>query len=498
MKKISLIALSLLVISFIGYCKTNAQEKPNVTGASGVEKPNPDQIPENRRPKLIDPNAPKDYVFEDAVREIPYVTDDGKNRSVMMQRRLQEVMSLSDKLHLEVNDESLSSFNGYKNVLLLLEEYEEKLKELPNEIEWRDKFIEKTKKSRHLFIYLRCKDYCSKLEEMLRDIDSSPLEIFDFMDELVPYVKNYPDTALYLYFQKNLRNYGELIAEPEITSKYPIVASHGFLNILKIIGNTYNIEFVVEPLVFDAINVEASSWEPSSSRKAGTRQTLKIGNAEYGFVWIPAGEFDMGSPESEEDRGSNEVLHHVKLTKGFWMLETEVTQALYQEIMGGNPSNFKGDDLPVENVSWHEAMEFCKELTTRLSDDLEASLPTEAQWEYSCRAGTKTAYWYGDVADSSMMTYNEDKTTLVKSYKPNPWGLYDMHGNVWEWTSDDYGDYPSETVTDPKAPSGASNPVIRGGAWYSSLRTYRSAFRYKGSAYRRGRGLGFRFLLSCD
>ena len=88
----------------------------------------------------------------------------------------------------------------------------------------------------------------------------------------------------------------------------------------------------------------------------------------------------MGSPESEEDRGSNEVLHHVKLTKGFWMLETEVTQALYQEIMGGNPSNFKGDDLPVENVSWHEAMEFCKELTTRLSDDLEASLPTEAQW----------------------------------------------------------------------------------------------------------------------
>ena len=258
---------------------------------------------------------------------------------------------------------------------------------------------------------------------------------------------------------------------------------------------------------------EATGWGESSSRKAGTRQTLKIGNAEYGFRWIPAGEFDMGSPKSEQEEASagakkkgfnidysDEKLHHVKLTHDFWALETEVTQALYQEIMGENPSRFKGADLPVEMVSWDDAQKFCAELTKRLPAGLKASLPTEAQWEYMARAGTKTAYWYGDSADSGKMNYNNNKgkTTPVKSYAPNAWGLYDVSGNVWEWCLDYFGDYPTGTVIDPKGPNSASSRVNRGGSWGGLAGFCRSACRFNYSPGVRFNYLGFRFLLVCD
>ncbi len=243
-----------------------------------------------------------------------------------------------------------------------------------------------------------------------------------------------------------------------------------------------------------------SMWSESSSRKAGTRQTLKIGDAEYGFCWIPAGEFDMGSLESEEDRYGNERLHHVKFTRGFWMLETPTTQALYEKVIGENPSKFKGDDRPVERVSWVDATKFCAELTTRLPKGAKASLPTEAQWEYACRAGTTTAYWYGNSADSGKMNYdnNVDETTPVEKYPANPWGLYDMHGNVWEWCLDYFGGYPTGTATDPKGPNSASKRVSRGGGWRNNASRCRSANRCRFVAVNRFSTLGFRFLLSCD
>jgi formylglycine-generating enzyme required for sulfatase activity len=162
---------------------------------------------------------------------------------------------------------------------------------------------------------------------------------------------------------------------------------------------------------FVAASLKRSNWQNSAKRRAGARQTLKIGRAKYGFVWIPAGEFDMGSPESEENRVEIEKLHHVKLTKGFWTLETETTQALYQEVMGTNPSDSQGDDLPVETVSWDDATKFCAELTKRLPAGLTATLPTEAQWEYACRAGTKTAYWHGD---SPALVQRETTTAAMK------------------------------------------------------------------------------------
>ncbi|MBR0224928.1 MAG: SUMF1/EgtB/PvdO family nonheme iron enzyme [Thermoguttaceae bacterium] len=255
----------------------------------------------------------------------------------------------------------------------------------------------------------------------------------------------------------------------------------------------------------------AMKWSASTRRKAGTRQTLEIGSEEYGFCWIPAGEFDMGSPSSEEERDDDETLHHVKLTKGFWMLETPVTQSLYEEVMKENPSHFKGGNLPVECVSWDEANEFCEELTKRLPSGLRASLPTEAQWEYSCRAGTKTAFSFGNELNgdqancdgnypygSSRKGKYLEKTSPVKSYDPNACGLYDMHGNVWEWVLDYYGDYPTGTVVDPKGPDTASSRVIRGGGWGNSARYCRSANRYWRTPDIRNYRLGFRFLLSCD
>lgn len=255
-----------------------------------------------------------------------------------------------------------------------------------------------------------------------------------------------------------------------------------------------------------------SLWDESPTRAAGCRQTLKIGDVEYGFCWIPAGEFDMGSPKSEQREAdanmyidyfwdfSEEALHHVKLTKGFWLLETPMPQSLYEEVMGTNPSKFKGDNLPVENVSWYDATEFCEELTKRLPKWLKATLPTEAQWECACRAGTKTAYWYGDSADSGKMNYNRNigKTTPVKKYKPNPWGLYDVSGNVWEWCLDYFGDYPTGTAIDPKGPTSASIRVFRGGGWNYRARYCRSAFRGMVSPDFRFSYLGFRFLLVCD
>ena len=275
----------------------------------------------------------------------------------------------------------------------------------------------------------------------------------------------------------------------------------------------------------------------NARRPAGYRQALLIDGEEYGFRWIPAGEFEMGSPESEEDRYDDETLHHVILTKGFWLLETPVTQRLYHSVVGTNPSKFSfsetlapclasqfGDfdsfdalltrsmeieiemnlitsDLPVETVSYDEALKFCKELTKLLPKGLKATLPTEAQWEYACRAGTKTAYWYGNTADSNKMNYRNPsigKTTLVKSYDPNAWGLYDMHGNVWEWCLDRYDDYPSGTVTDPVC-RGDSDRVCRGGSWSNRFAGYcRSACRSGCGPGVRPDYLGFRALLVCD
>jgi len=235
---------------------------------------------------------------------------------------------------------------------------------------------------------------------------------------------------------------------------------------------------------------------------AGERMTVSIKDVEYAFRWCPAGTFMMGSPSSEADRSNNETQHQVTLSRGFWMLETEVTQSMWESVMGNNPSNFKGAKLPVEMVSWDDCQEYIKKLNELkvAPAGYKFSLPTEAQWEYACRAGTTTAYHFGDTLTPQQANFGQDwdtgKTKDVGSYPSNAWGLHDMHGNVWEWCLDWLGDYPSGAVTDPMGADRGPNRVIRGGSWDNLLaRTCRSAYRSPHAPAGRNLKLGLRLSL---
>ncbi|MBR7143835.1 MAG: SUMF1/EgtB/PvdO family nonheme iron enzyme, partial [Lentisphaeria bacterium] len=211
------------------------------------------------------------------------------------------------------------------------------------------------------------------------------------------------------------------------------------------------------------------------------------------MVKIKAGSFTMGSPSGEQGRDSNEVQHRVTLTRNYWLGKFEVTEAQWQAVMGNNPSYYKGDDRPVVNVSWDAAKEFCNKLNKEYADKLPSGykfdLPTEAQWEYACRAGTTTALNNGTnltSTDGSCSNLNEvgwycnnygsggHKTVGQK--RPNNWGLYDMHGNVWEWCRDWYGSYNGDAV-DPVGPSSGLDRVSRGGSWCGYASVCRSAYR---------------------
>ena len=229
------------------------------------------------------------------------------------------------------------------------------------------------------------------------------------------------------------------------------------------------------------------------ARVAGTRRVWTVNGVEFAFRWCPAGTFMMGSSEDEKGRDDDEKQHQVTLTKGFWMMETEVTQKQWKAVMGTNPSWFKGDDLPVEQVSWNDCQKFCKKCTQL---GLPVQLPTEAQWEYACRAGTTGAH-AGNLNDMAWYGYelSNEQTHPVGTKKPNAWGLYDMHGNVWELCADYWKEeYPSWSVTDPTGPSNGSRRVSRGGGWDNGAVDCRSAFRYYFEPGYRGSILGFRVL----
>ncbi|GIT28582.1 MAG: hypothetical protein Ct9H300mP1_06280 [Planctomycetaceae bacterium] len=220
---------------------------------------------------------------------------------------------------------------------------------------------------------------------------------------------------------------------------------------------------------------------------------------------IPAGKFMMGSPETESDREDDETQHRVTITKPFYLGVTEVTQEQYQKVMGTNPSRkSRGPQNPVENVSWADAVEFCGKLSAMPAEKTAGHvyrLPTDAEWEYACRAGTTTAYSFGDDAsglgDYGWFDGNSDRETHpVGEKKPNAWGLYDMHGNVYEWCQDWYGDYPSGSATDPTGATSGSIRVIRGGGWFHYAGYCRSAHRNGDAPGSPGNSLGFRVLRS--
>ncbi len=249
---------------------------------------------------------------------------------------------------------------------------------------------------------------------------------------------------------------------------------------------------------------------PAAAQESGPAGQVQTNSIGMNLVWIPPGEFMMGSkftPQQVTRRyGGSPVLFQnehpqrkVTLTRGFWMAQSEATQAQYRAVMGSNPSHSKGDTLPVEMVSRHDAMEFCKKLSEK--EGRTYTLPTEAQWEYAVRAGTDTAYSFGD--DPSQLGeyawYGSDfgGRHPVKTKKPNAFGLYDMHGNVWEWCLDWYqGSYNGLGHVDPIGPRSGQARVVRGGGhWYAG--TYRSAVRerYNPDARNRYRDVGFRVVL---
>ncbi len=245
---------------------------------------------------------------------------------------------------------------------------------------------------------------------------------------------------------------------------------------------------------------------PALSGEKGVKKLLtdaqeapktSINSVGMKFVLIPSGEFTMGSPASEKDRDSDETQHKVKITKPFYMQTTEVTQAQWKAVMGNNPSHFKGDNLPVEQVSWDDVQEFLKKLSAK--EGAKYRLPTEAEWEYACRGGSTTRFCFGD-DESKLGEYawyganSDSKTHPVEMKKPNAWGLYDMHGNVCEWCSDWYDkDYYSKSpANDPQGPASGSHRVLRGGCWGDIAGVCRSAFRRWNWPADRDYGIGFR------
>jgi len=190
--------------------------------------------------------------------------------------------------------------------------------------------------------------------------------------------------------------------------------------------------------------------------------------------------------------------HRVTISKPFYMQATEVTQDQWKRVMGSNPSNFKncGDNCPVERVSWNDVQEFIGKLN-QMEGGNKYRLPTEAEWEYACRAGSTTRFCFGNDKDrlGEYAWYrgnSRKRTHRVGEKQPNSWGLHDMHGNVWEWCQDWYGDYFSGSVTDPKGPSSGSGLVLRGGSWRGDARDCRSAFRTRGEPSGRNELIGFR------
>lgn len=222
------------------------------------------------------------------------------------------------------------------------------------------------------------------------------------------------------------------------------------------------------------------------------------------LIRVSAGTFVMGSPAEEPKRHKAEGPQtKVTLTQDFWLGQTPVTQAQYEAVMGENPSHFKavGSAAPVERVSWLDAMEFCRVLTERerlagrLPEGFVYTLPTEAQWEYACRAGTTGAY--PGIPDK--MAWHEGNsggtTHPVAEKEPNAWGFHDMAGNVLEWCADWYGNYAGGAVSDPAGPAFGHFRIARGGSWRVEVSVGRSAARAGGSAGRRDYTMGFRVAL---
>jgi formylglycine-generating enzyme required for sulfatase activity len=301
---------------------------------------------------------------------------------------------------------------------------------------------------------------------------------------------------------------------------------------LKHIGSTEPLTLMMGHVTSETLSLTGQRQRPYTSGSMGSENIYYSLNPAGGrpspspnpqpapanMVRVEGGTFQMGSPSSEPGRINDEGPQHQVTVSSFYMGKYEVTQREYREVMGTNPSSIKGgDNLPVENVSWYDAVEYCNALSRKegltpaytisgsgdnrtVTWNLSANgyrLPTEAEWEYACRAGTTTAYNTGANINNNTGWYedNSARSTQEIGRKPaNAWGLYDMHGNVGEWCWDWFTDYTSGTQTDPVGASSGSNRVARGGSWFDSAQYVRSACRVHPTPSLRNRDLGFRLV----
>lgn len=268
------------------------------------------------------------------------------------------------------------------------------------------------------------------------------------------------------------------------------------------------------PVLPDRKNHEARLRQllNAGTKPIGPRWTNSIGMQ---FAWVSPGLFVMGSPPDEADRLDDEMQHPVTITQGFYLGVQPVTQGQWQAILGKNPSRFQGVDRPVECVSWEDCQQFCQAL--RQADGLLTGLPspyrlpTEAEWEYACRGGTSSPYFFGSKLDLSQAKFHtpfnlsggvqnqpRQETTPVGQFPGNTWGLEDLHGNVYEWCGDYYGALGVEAVQDPMGPSAGNTRILRGGSWHSLPSRCRSSCRGWGAPAYRGSDVGFRVCFRMD
>ncbi len=236
------------------------------------------------------------------------------------------------------------------------------------------------------------------------------------------------------------------------------------------------------------------SWADSFGQDGyGIWHGVYVGDIEIRFRWIPPGWFMLGSPPDEPERDDDEgPQQRITFEEGYWLAETACTQALWQAIMGENPSGFKAEQNPVESIDWGQTKGFI-DVLNKLDGAFDFRLPSEAEWEYACRTGTTTPFWFGEELTTDNANYNgnhpynngkkgeyREETMPVKSFRRNPWGLYQMHGNVWEWCEDYW--HGSHEEADPNGgarPEGESKAhVCRGGSWLGRSGSLRSACRY--------------------
>ncbi|MGA2230279.1 MAG: formylglycine-generating enzyme family protein [Tepidisphaeraceae bacterium] len=235
---------------------------------------------------------------------------------------------------------------------------------------------------------------------------------------------------------------------------------------------------------------------PTTSPSARETMTVDLGGGvSMDMVLIPAGSFTMGSDKGEDNE---KPVHKVTLTRPFYMGKYSVTQAQWQAVMGDNPSQFKGPTNPVEEVSWEDCQEFLQALAKKVPGKV-FELPTEAQWEYACRAGTTTDYYFGDdpakLGDYAWYLDNAgNHSHPVGQKKPNNWGLYDMHGNVCQWCADWFGSYAPGDATDPTGPTSGEAAVLRGESWVGLPHELRSAGRVATPIYYRNSHVGLRLV----